>query len=55
MLGHFEHQVVAAIRCLECIQNRRQMCLELHVDDGADDLRDFPTALGVAISSSLQN
>ena len=28
------------------IQNRRQMTFELHVDDGADDLRDASGLIG---------
>ena len=40
MLGDFEHQTVALILGLERVQDRRQMTLELHVDDGADDLGD---------------
>ena len=38
MLGHFEHQPVAAVLGLQRVQDRRQMIFELHVDDGADDL-----------------
>ena len=41
MLGDFEHQAVAAVLGLERVQDRRQMVLELHVDDGADDLGDL--------------
>ena len=41
MLGDFEHQAVAAIVGLERVQDRRQMAVELHVDDGADDLADL--------------
>jgi hypothetical protein len=42
MLRNFKHETVAAIRRLERVQNCRQVILELHVDDGTDDLRDFP-------------
>ncbi len=45
MLRDFEHEAVAAIRRLERVENLRQMLLELHVDDGADDLRDPPSGL----------
>ena len=38
MLGDFEHQPVAAVLGLQRVQDRRQMPVELHVDDGADDL-----------------
>ena len=41
MLGDFEHQAVAAVLGLERVQDRRQVALELHVDDGADDLGDL--------------
>src|SRR5215467_9785483 len=40
MLRYFEHQAVAAIFGLERVEDRRQVILELDVDDGADDLRD---------------
>ena len=46
MLSDLEHQAVAAIRGLERVQDRRQVILELHVDDGADDLRDFSDCVG---------
>ena len=40
VLGDFEHQAVALVLGLERIENRRQVILEMHVDDGADDLGD---------------
>src|SRR5690606_33299465 len=40
MLRHLEHKAVAMIVRLKRVENRRQMLLELHVDDGADDLPD---------------
>ena len=40
MLGDLEHQAVALVLGLERIENRRQFAVELHVDNGADDLRD---------------
>ena len=40
LLRDFEHEAVAAVRGLERVQNLRQVTVELHVDDGADDLRD---------------
>ena len=43
MLRDFEHQAVAAVLGLERVQDRRQIAVELHVDDGADDLGDRPT------------
>ena len=38
VLGDFEHQAVAVVVGLERVQDRRQVAVELHVDDGADDL-----------------
>src|SRR5665213_2499683 len=46
MLGDLEHQAVAAVLGLERVENGRQMPLELHVDDGADDLRDASGLVG---------
>ena len=40
MLGDFEHQAVALVLGLQRVEDRRQVVLELHVDDGADDLGD---------------
>jgi hypothetical protein len=40
LLRHFEHQAVAAVGGFERVQDLRQVAFELHVDDGADDLRD---------------
>ena len=47
MLRHFEHQTVAAVLGLDRVQNGGQMSLELHVDDGADDLRDASGLVGL--------
>ncbi len=41
MLGDFEHQPVALVAGFQRVQDLRQMTLELHVNDGADYLRDF--------------
>ena len=38
MLGDFEHQPVAVVVGLERVQDRGQVAVELHVDDGAHDL-----------------
>src|SRR5438105_3234602 len=46
MLGDLEHQPIAAVLGLQRVQDRRQMVLELHVDDGADDLSDFSDCVG---------
>src|SRR6202163_58709 len=46
MLRDLEHQAVAAVLRLERVQNGRQMAFELHVDDGADDLRDASGLVG---------
>ena len=40
MLGDFEHQPAALIVGLQRVQDWRQMAVELHVDNGADDLGD---------------
>ena len=42
MLRHFEHEAIALVVCFQRVQNFRQMPVELHVDDGADDLGDAP-------------
>ena len=53
MLRDFENEAVALVRRLERVQNLRQMAVELHVDDGADDLGDAPGGLvGGHVSSS---
>ena len=53
VLGDFEHQPVALVLGLQRVQNGRQMAVELHVDDGADDLDD---ASDLAVSHvSLRN
>jgi hypothetical protein len=38
MLRDFKHQAVAAVPGFDGVENGRQRALELHVDDGADDL-----------------
>ncbi len=55
MLGDFEHQALALVGRLERVENLRQMAVELHVDDGADDLGDAPRGLvaGHFTSSSI--
>ena len=40
MLRDLEHEPVAVVDRLERVQNRRQVAVELHVDDGADHLGD---------------
>ncbi len=40
MLRHFENEAIALVLRFQRIEDRRQIALELHVDDGADDLRD---------------
>ena len=46
VLGHFEHQseglagALIGVRRLQRAEDRRQVAVELHVDDGADDLND---------------
>ena len=46
MLRDFENQALAAVLGLKRVQDRWQMILELHVDDGADDLRDLSDSVG---------
>ena len=41
VLGDLEHQAVALVLGLERVQDLGQVTVELHVDDGADDLNDF--------------
>ena len=38
MLRHLQHQAVAVVVGLERVQDRRQVAVELHVDDGAHHL-----------------
>ena len=40
MLRHLEDEALALVLGVERIEDRRQIALELHVDDGADDLGD---------------
>src|SRR5262249_60338509 len=55
MLRDLEHQPVALVLGLQRVEDRRQMVVELHVDDGADDLGDASYGIGhfvlVAFSS----
>ena len=46
MLGDFEHQTIALIISFQCIEDRGQTILEVHVDHGADDLGDASDGLG---------
>ena len=41
MLRDFQNQTLAVVVRLERVQDRRKRPIELHVDDGADHLRDF--------------
>ena len=50
MLGDLEHEPVAVVLGLERIQDRRQVAVELHVDDGAGHLGD---AAGDALDVGL--
>ena len=40
LLRDFEHQPVALVGGLQRVEDRRQVAVEMHVDDGADDLGD---------------
>ena len=46
MLGDFEDEAFALVLGLERIEDRGQMSLELHVDDGTDNLGDAPNDIG---------
>ncbi len=55
MLRHFEDQAVAMVVGFEGVEDLRQMAVEFHVDDGADDLRDVArgqVGCGVSHASS---
>ena len=41
MLRHFQNQAVAVVVGFQRVQNRRQIAIELNVDDGTDDLSDL--------------
>jgi len=49
MLRDFKHQTIALIGRLQCIEDRRQIAVELHVDNGADDWVIFPTAFAIVV------
>ena len=53
MLGHLEDQPLAAVLGLERVQDRRQMAVELHVDDGAHHLADTTDYVGCHCSRFL--
>ena len=46
MLRDFEDEAVALVGGLQRVQDLRQVTVELHVDDGADDLGDAARGLG---------
>ena len=52
MLGHFENEAVAVVGGFERVQDFRQVTVELHVDDGADDLGDAARWSWLAMFSS---
>ena len=41
MLGDLQHESAVDTLDLEGVENGRQVTLELHIDDGTDDLRDL--------------
>ncbi len=49
MLRDLEHQAVAVVLGLERVQDLRQVAVELHVDDGADDLGDAADFVGASL------
>ena len=46
VLGHLEDQPLVAVLGLERVEDRRQMAVELHVDDGAHHLADTTDYVG---------
>ena len=44
MLRHFEDKAVAAIVGFESVEDFRQIAVEFHIDDCANDLRDVARA-----------
>ncbi len=52
MLRHFENQAVAEVLRFERVENFREVTVELHVDDGADHLRNTTLRLCHFRSSS---
>ena len=49
MLRDFENKAGAIVRGLKSVQDLRQVAVELDVNDGADDLRNAPCGLEVAM------
>jgi len=54
MLRNFEHQAVAMVVGFERVEDFRQMPVEFHVDDRADDLRDVARGKLDAASAMLR-
>ena len=46
VLGDLEDEAVLGAFNFERVENRRKLTLELHIDDGANDLRDFARSSG---------
>ncbi len=56
MLRHFEDQAVAAIVGFESVEDFRQIAVEFHIDDGANDLRDVARArVGCGVGHALSS
>ncbi len=55
VLGHFQHQTFAVVLGFQSVQNRRKLAVELHVDDGADHLRDFSIGLCHVFTPTCQS
>ena len=56
MLRDFEDQAVAAIVGFERVEDFRQIAVEFHIDDGADDLRDVARArVGCGVGHALSS
>ncbi len=46
VLRHFQNQSLSVVVGFQRIEDRGQMVIEMHVTNGADDLRDFAFSLG---------
>jgi hypothetical protein len=41
MLGDFKDESVLSSLDLKCVENEREFSIEVHIDDGTDNLRDL--------------
>ena len=54
VLGDLEDETVFSLLNFERVEDRRKLTLELHIDDGANDLRDFARSNRRAKGAYLQ-